>query len=111
MSNIKFICPLCKIVDYFTNLPPIKLIIASEVNDAPEGWAGMTHFGDEVTVVVNASVPFDQIPTVLAHEFAHVLVGQEHEHDTRWEAEFEECMRRMAEALGVNYDTDIEEIE
>lgn len=106
MSTISFICPLCKIVEYFTNLPPIKLIIASEVNDTPEDWAGLTHFGDDgVTVVINAAIPFDQIPTVIAHEFAHVLVGQEHEHDEVWEAAFEQCMRDMAEALDADYES------
>lgn len=61
------------------------------VPDNAKNSYGMTLFpdtGDPAQVFIYSCYPVDRQAEILAHELAHVAVGQEHGHDETWDAAF-----------------------
>lgn len=60
--------------------------------DEGETAYGVTNFPDDggfPQVFISADYPVSQQAEILAHELAHVAVGQEHGHDEIWDEAFE----------------------
>ena len=60
---------------------------------------GLTNFGDEVTVLVNSTLPIEDAVEILAHELAHVAAGVGHDHDDVWEKTFDDIYDKYNEIL------------
>lgn len=62
-----------------------------EDEETHETAYGFTHFAEsgEVTVCISANLKIEDAAEILAHELAHVVAGEEHEHDEVWEKYFE----------------------
>ena len=74
-------------------------------DDVKEGERayGVTNFPDDgtaPTVFVSPDYPVSQQAEILAHELAHVAVGQVHEHDEVWDGAFEQIQKEYKRILG-----------
>ena len=85
--------PFAMIYQAFRLLYPDKPCdIWWEPNPNESDAYGATDFlynGETPQVFIFSNYPVDQQVEILAHELAHVAVGQDHEHDEVWNAAFE----------------------
>ena len=73
---------------------PVKMVAHEKVGRlSPDGAWGAAQFknGKRIAIWVSDELPYCGVADVLAHEFAHIVVGIEHGHD----ATFTNCYRRI----------------
>ncbi len=55
--------------------------------------------GEKITVEIHYSLSIENATEVLAHELAHVIAGQEAEHNEEWEKAFTDLNNKFTDKL------------
>jgi hypothetical protein len=65
-----------------------------------EGCFGRTLFPDDggyPQILIDASLPFEHVTEIFAHELAHAIAGRGHNHDEVWEKTFDSLFTKYSE--------------
>lgn len=99
MSSVKFYNPFDFIIKAAEKIKPdIKCFIQFDPT-LPCPPFGETCFCDngDIIVSVGTKLKIEDALEILAHELAHVIVGQFHNHDEKWENVFEQIRKNYEE--------------